>query len=431
MDGGESSVTAWPPPDGFVAVASQVPGVEVYAPAPSQAPAERTRVYKCPTCGGVTAFSATEQQLTCPHCGRTQAIAAQAVGRQAEEFEFTLEAMGPAEYGWGGQRRELACESCGAVVSIPPDALTNTCTFCGSNRVLARDATGDVLRPTALVPFVVDRARCQALVTEWLGQGWMHPPELRSVRALREMIGVYLPYWTFDVRVRADWQAEVGTPRTERYYDGGEWKTRTVIDWEWRSGRVTVPVNDHLMPGTARVSRVLLRRAGPYDLDELVEYDSGYLAGWQAKTVDVSLRETWEVAREEVREQARRACYEDTGSSHVRSFRMTADFADERWRYVLLPAYLASYHFDKRTFQVLVNGQTGMVSGQKPVAWLRVWLVIAVLFAPGACLGLAGLLAVPLGGVGVIGLMLGFILSAAALIGAAVIFRRARASEEV
>jgi hypothetical protein len=276
----------------------------------------------------------------------------------------------------------------------------------------------------------VDQERLQAQVAGWLGRGWMHPPELRNVRALRELTGVYLPFWTFDAHIRANWKAEVGTPKTERSYSDGEWKTRTVIDWNWRSGRVHLPIDDHLGAGTAHVSRVILNKVAPFDLGGLVEYEPGYLAGWQAKAYDVPLQEAWELAKEEMRERAKRACHSDTGSSHVRNFRMTADFADERWRYILLPVYLASYRFEDRAFQVMVNGQTGSVAGQKPVAWVRVWLVIAAMLSPGACLGLLGLLTLALGGVGVAGLVVGFILLVAGLIGAIIVFQKARASEE-
>lgn len=426
----KQKVALWPPPKGFTPVPSRIDGIEIYAPAPEEAPEEETRTFKCSSCGAVVSYSATEQQLTCPHCGQAQEITAEAVGRMAAEFEFTLETMEHAQYGWGEERRELACESCGAVVAVAPGTLTSTCAFCGSNRVLAHSAVGAVLRPTSLVPFAVDQEQCQAQVAEWLGRGWMHPPELRSVRVLREMSGIYLPFWTFDAHVQAHWKAEVGRERTERYYEDGEWKTRTVIDWKWRSGQVHLPINDHLVPGTAKVSQIILHKVTPFDLHGLVEYDPSYLAGWQAKTYDMPLQQAWEIGKEEMREQAKHACYDDTGSSHVRNMRMTADFADERWRYILLPVYLASYHFDGRTFQVMVNGQTGKVAGQKPIAWLRIWLAIAAMLSPGACLGVLGLLTLALGGIGVVGLALGFILLVAGLIGAIFVFQQAKASEE-
>jgi predicted RNA-binding Zn-ribbon protein involved in translation (DUF1610 family) len=423
--------TLWPPPPGFVPVPSQIEGIELYASAPKEK-AEETRTFKCRQCGGTISYSAAQRQLNCPYCGSLQQIEAEAVGSQADEFEFTLETMEQAHRGWGEVRRELVCESCGSVVAVAPDVLTSTCAFCGSNRVLARDAAGDALRPTALIPFAVDEEQVQARVRTWLGRGWMHPPELRNADALKKLAGVYLPFWTFDTHVSADWKAEVGTARTERYRSGGEWRTRTVIDWHWRSGRVYVPVDDHLVPGTAKVSRVILGKVEPFNLGELVTYDPGYLAGWQAKLYDVQLPQAWEIAKEEIHELTKRACHDDTGSSHVRNMRMTVDFGDERWRYILLPVYLASYPFGERTFQVMVNGQTGWVAGQKPVSWLRVWLAIAALLVPGACLGLAGLLLTPVtGGISAVGLVIGFVLLIAGLVGAVIIFQKARASEEV
>ena len=252
--GADSSFTNWQPPAGYASIPSQVTGIEVYAPAPKEeAPQEETRTFKCRQCGGVIAYDPSQRQLTCPYCGSEQTIEAEQVGRRADEFEFTLETMEKAQHGWGQERRELVCESCGATVTVAPDALTDTCAFCGSNRVLARETVSDALRPTVLVPFTVDRPLCQSNVTDWLGRGWMHPPELSNVRAFKELAGIYLPYWTFDTDVRASWRAEVGTERTERYYQDGEWKSRTVIDWHWRTGQVHLSINDHLVPGTGPI----------------------------------------------------------------------------------------------------------------------------------------------------------------------------------
>jgi hypothetical protein len=79
---------------------------------------------------------------------------------------------------------------------------------------------------------------------------------------------------------------------------------------------------------------------------------------------------------------------------------VSADFSDETWRYILLPVYLAPYRFDGKAFQLMVNGQTGEVVGQKPVQWLKVWLAVAALLAPGLLLALIGLPLTLVGGLG-------------------------------
>jgi hypothetical protein len=88
---------------------------------------------------------------------------------------------------------------------------------------------------------------------------------------------------------------------------------------------------------------------------------------------------------------------------------MNLDFNDESWRYILLPVYLNTYHFENKTFQMMVNGQTGAISGQRPVDWNKVWLAIAALLSPGLFLGLVGLVTAALGigiGIGAIGFIL-------------------------
>jgi hypothetical protein len=243
---------------------------------------------------------------------------------------------------------------------------------------------------------------------------------------------VYLPFWTFDARIASAWRAQVGYERQERYYDAGskEWKTRTVIDWRWEDGQVTVQVDDLLVDGTTRASRNLLERLKPFHLGDLAAYAPEFLAGWQAQAYDVSLTQAWETGKALMRERAMQACRESIHSAHVRNFSMTADFADEVWRYILLPVYVANYPFEGKLYQVMVNGQSGAVAGQKPVAWWKVWLAIAALLVPAVVLGVIGLITLPLGGAGMIPLVLGFVWLVAGGIFSVKIYRDAVASEQ-
>ncbi|HEX7976199.1 MAG TPA: hypothetical protein VF498_17450, partial [Anaerolineales bacterium] len=144
---------------------------------------------------------------------------------------------------------------------------------------------------------------------------------------------------------------------------------------------------------------------------------------------DVTLASAWEQGKETMREQAKSACFEDISSSHVRNFSMVADFADEAWRYILLPVYLAAYRFESKVYQVMVNGQTGMIAGQKPVAWWKIWLAVVLLLSPGIILGLIGLPLILAGGVGFLPLLLGFILLVVGGILSIGLYRQAVASE--
>jgi hypothetical protein len=112
----------------------------------------------------------------------------------------------------------------------------------------------------------------------------------------------------------------------------------------------------------------------------------------QAQAYDIPLESAWENARQRMRETTRQTAMNQTSTSRIRNFSMQLDFKDESWRYILLPLYLAVYPFGGKDYQVLVNGQSGSVAGQRPVDWNKIWLMSAVLLAPGLLLVLASLM---------------------------------------
>jgi Zn finger protein HypA/HybF involved in hydrogenase expression len=399
------------PPPNFIATESAIDGIEVYMPAPEEAEEHREIVeFKCPQCNAATAYSAADGGLTCTHCGYYEPPQKAIAGKGAEEFEFTVETLERAAHGWGQARKELQCQDCGAYTSVPAGSLTHTCPFCASHKVIQREAPQDVLRPRFLIPFQIEAGDCHDITREWLGSSWMTPGPLRRLANLAEFSGLYLPFWTFDAVTQADWKAQVGHKKTERYYSGGKWKTRTKIVWKWESGRIRLGHDDLLITGTTRLSPVLLKRIKSYDLRRLAPYEAKYLAGFQAQAYDVPLESAWESARHEMREYTRQACRNQASTSRIRNFSMNLDFGDESWRYILLPIYLAIYIYNAQSYQVMVNGQTGAISGQRPVDWLKLWLAVAGLLAPGLTLGIIGLIVMFFREVGLFIAIVGFIL---------------------
>jgi DNA-directed RNA polymerase subunit RPC12/RpoP len=404
------------PPPNYVKIESGLDGFVVYKPAPA-AQDQRQEVvdFTCPQCGATMAYSATIEGLRCEHCGYEEKAKAEVAGRNAKQFEFTVETIEGASHGWGIERFELACQNCGAITSIPAEKLTYACPFCGSNKVVQNQGVQDNLRPKVLIPFKLSENESEKIFQGWLGSDWMTPSTLKSLVNFEKFVQIYLPYWTFDSTTTAEWKAEVGHPKTEQYYDASSktWKTRTKIEWRWESGSAQLKIDDLLIAGTGKVSARHLSAVQNNDLSALVEYDPSFLAGMQAKTYDIPLEAAWDIARQEMRERTRQACRSQASTGMIRNFRMDLDFSDENWRLILTPFFLTSYSFNTKIFQVLINGQTGKISGQRPVDWTKIWLVVAALLTPGVLFGLLGLMTLPLGGVGapigIFGLILLFV----------------------
>ncbi|MFN2303805.1 MAG: hypothetical protein ACK2TV_08750 [Anaerolineales bacterium] len=424
---------SWSPPEGYIQVDSQVAGVMVYAPQPKTAQADQVKSFSCPNCGATTAYDVSAGGIACEYCGFSAPVRSMHVGKTADEFEFTLETVSQAERGWGIMRQILHCESCGAVLSLPAGVLSTTCPFCASNQVNLSTSRVETLRPRFIIPFKIAPEQTRDLAAEWLGKGWFHPDELNASAIIRRISGIYLPFWTFDTQVYAQWRAQVGYERTERHYNTHEkhWETRTRIVWRWEDGRVQLSIDDLLVSGSApgHINQHILQRIYPFQMQALMAYEPSYLAGWQAQAYETSLTDAWESGKARIRENARQACFQDIPTPHVRNFSMSADFEDESWRYILLPVYLASYKYEDQIYQLMINGQTGSVAGQKPVAWWKIWLAIGAMLVPGVILGLIGLPLMLIGGAGVIPIALGIILFIVGIILSILLYNKARNSE--
>ena len=426
-------VSQFPPPD-FVLADSSIHGIEIYKPAPVEDDISTAVVdFKCPHCGAVTAYSVVEGGLKCTHCGFYEVDQEVVVGKGAQEYEFTLETMGRAAHGWGEPRKQLACTNCGARISLDATDLTAICPFCASNKVIHQDASQDIIRPRFLIPFRIETHESHRIVRDWLSNTWMVPKELRKFARIADFIPIYLPFWTFDATGSANWQAEVGHTKTERYYDhsDGAWKTRTKTVWNWESGTLEMPFDDVLIQGTKHISRLLLQRINQFNLNNLVPYEPSYLAGFQAQAYDVPLDRAWKESRRVMRELTREACFDQATSNLIRNFSMNLDFKDEMWRYILLPVYVASYTYGDKVYQALLNGESGAISGQRPVDWKKVWFVVAALLIPGILLGIIGLITLMFAGIGVLIGGFGFVLLIIGIVISVLVFQKAQGLDDV
>ncbi|MFT7520411.1 MAG: DNA-directed RNA polymerase subunit RPC12/RpoP [Kiritimatiellia bacterium] len=421
----------WQPPADYICVDSAVEGISVWAPDPERPEDRQGRSdgYRCPSCGASVGYEVAQGAIACGFCGFQEQVDSKRVGHEAGVKRFTDVAMAAAAATWVLGRKEQHCEACGVDVDIEEGSLAVSCAFCGSAQVLLREGVVHGLRPSAMVPFCVDRDGLQKRARAWLGGGWMHPSQLATGAVMEQFIGVYSPFWTFDARLSCDWSANVGRKKTRRVYRDGKWTSETYIDWNWETGHTDLGQPAHIGPGTSRIHAGLLARVDDFDLSGLVEYHPDFLAGWQAQAFDIALTVAWDEARSQMREQGRAACKRDIGSTHVRQLSASVDFRDEAWRYVLLPLHLCAYSWDGKVYRIVVNGQTGAIAGHKPVVWWRIWLVMSLFYVPGLLLGLIGVPLILLGGLGLIVLVIALLLVIGAVVGSIALHQRAAASE--
>ncbi len=132
-------------------------------------------------------------------------------------------------------------------------------------------------------------------IRRWYGSRWFAPNKLKRAALTDTVKGLYIPYWTFDAQVHADWTAESGYHyyETETYTDAnGKTQTRQVqkIRWVPSSGSLDHFFDDELVPASRGVQPEMLRKIEPFPTkNELVPYNAGFLSGWVVERYQIDL----------------------------------------------------------------------------------------------------------------------------------------------
>ena len=344
--------------------------------------------FHCPACGAEANWNAKKQAIICPFCGTESPAKLDAEGDIVEhDLVEALRGIPDSARGWQSAKIQVKCQSCQAISVLDSTKQAQRCQFCGSAQLVPYVQTKDAFRPESLMPFKVDEGKARDLIRSWYGKNWFAPNALKK-RALTDTVnGVYLPYWTFDAQVEADWDAEAGHYyyTTESYTENGRTQTRQVqhVRWEPASGHVSHFFDDELVCASVGVKPNLLRGVEPYPTQstqgttaQLVPYDSGYVTGWTVERYQIDLLTAAKTSRDRMEQELRSLCSSQVPGDTQRNLRVESRWTGQTFKHILAPAWLMTYNYGSRPFQVLINGVTGRIAGEYPKSWIKITLAV-------------------------------------------------------
>jgi ribosomal protein S27E len=350
---------------------------------------DKVHRYRCPGCGADLLFEPRDGGLTCPYCGRQERIEPAAEGVAERGYEEYLQLHADRLGTLAPSALEVSCQTCGATVTFAPPMVAGHCDFCGSPLVAQPRSADPVLAPEGVLPFRLAPDDASASIRRWLASLWFAPNALKRLAAQEGVGGVYLPFWTFDAHASTSYVGQRGehyyvteTYTTQNSQGQTETRTRQVRHTRWHaaSGHVARWFDDLLVPATKSLPPERLRQLEPWDLNELTRYEPAYLAGYKAQRYQVELREGFARAQELAAPVIEADVRQDIGGDEQRITEARTNYTAVTFKHLLLPVYVGAYRFRERVFQVVVNGRTGEVQGERPYSvWKILLLVLAIL----------------------------------------------------
>jgi hypothetical protein len=350
--------------------------------------------FSCPACGAEAQWNPAKKLLVCPFCGTTSPaqVELDAAGVEViKELDLVtaLRSVPDNKRGWQANKTSVKCQSCQAISVFDAERVGQRCDFCGSSALVPYEEIKEAFRPESLLVMQISETQVRDNIRRWYGSRWFAPNKLKNAALTDTVKGLYIPYWTFDAQVHADWTAESGYYyyETETYTDAqGKTQTRQVqkIRWQWSSGAIDHFFDDELVAASRGVQPDLLRKVEPFPTKQLTPYQAGFLSGWVVERYQIDLVAAAQRAREVMDAKTESLCAEEVPGDTHRNLSVDADYSGQTFKHILVPVWLLTYNYGPRTFQVVVNGFTGAIAGRYPKSWIKIlFLVLGILILVG------------------------------------------------
>ena len=310
--------------------------------------------FKCPNCGGKVEFDTASQKMKCPYCEGTF---------DPEVFE-TGEDYTITNQQWTDSGMILYhCNSCSGEIMADRDTVASSCPYCGSPVVMKGNLSG-ALRPKKIIPFKYDKEDAKKRYRKFLKKKPLLPSKFRTDATINEIKGIYVPYWVFDGKARADiW---FNATKTRMWTEGDDELVETSFYKLYRSGSVKfskIPID-----ASDKVNDTITESIEPFEYGSSKDFNENYLSGFYADKYNIDANESREKANNRIANSVVSLFDSTTKMYDVCSPTSSKiSIINGSQEYVMYPVWLLNVKYGKDIYTFAMNGQTGKFVGQLPI----------------------------------------------------------------
>lgn len=333
---------------------------------------------QCPACGAAIQFDPGSGKLKCPYCHHEEHVPEATSQSKVEELDFH-QAEERSSFRWGEEKKVVICDACSAELVYDALSVADVCPYCGSNHVMEAHSSNS-LAPNGIIPFQVTKEQANQHFKQWMKGRWFAPNEARKNAKADAFTGIYLPFWTFDTKTSSRYTARYGKNRIVHDKDG---KPQTVTDWYHTSGFYQEFIDDHLVLASTRYNDRILKKVEPFNTNDSKSFNNHYLQGFVAERYSIGLEDGWKTAQNEIHDYLDSQIRSHIQAKHhadiISNLMFSTNYSNITYKYLMLPLWLSTFKYKNKTYQFMVNGQTGKVGGEYPVSAIKVAITVMIL----------------------------------------------------
>lgn len=336
--------------------------------------------FPCEECGADLVYQPGTETLACTYCGHENHIQTSNVQIREYSFAEALRAMQNVKLRPLDSAPVIKCPNCAATFELKVNHNAGDCPFCGTPVVTGTEQSR-LFQPKSLLPFIITEKEARAAFDRWIGSLWFAPSALKDkARRDEKLLGIYVPYWTYDSNTDTFYRGERGTVYYERQIvtvmvNGRPQQQEQMvprIQWTSVSGRIRLFFDDVLVGATRTLPRTILDRLEPWDLQQLVPYNESYLSGFQSEIYQIDLDEGFEEARAIMDDRIQSAVRTDIGGDQQQISDLKTQHSATTFKHLVLPVWSAAFRYNDKTYRFVINGRNGKTQGERPYSIFKI-----------------------------------------------------------
>lgn len=334
--------------------------------------------YKCPNCSGSIVFESNGQEFKCESCDTvfTKEQLAE-YDEMLRNFSQTKDGSDIENFEWQseGDRQNLenvstySCQFCGAQIVTDETTAASECPYCNNPIIIAPNLSGGN-RPDLIIPFKLKKEQAEeALKTFYKGKLFL-PDEFKNENKIKEIKGVYIPFWLFDCSVAAN--ITYNASKVHVWRDKSYEYTKTDRYKIFRKGSIAfqrIPAD-----GSSKMEDRYMDAIEPFNYSELIDFNAAYLSGYLADRYDVNIKDNKPRINERI-ENSTVSAFRNTvvGYTGVSTSDKNIGVYNGNAKYALFPVWLLNTKYKDKIYTFAMNGQTGKLVGNLPVDKKKYW----------------------------------------------------------
>ena len=338
------------------------------------------KTFPCKKCGASQVFYTKGGILRCEYCKSETKITPP--NKKIVEHPFKNITSNVASL----PKNKLKCPSCSASFDLDPFKKSSKCPFCKTPII----SNLDLFMPIAvesILPFKISKQQSEKIFKKWIKSLWLAPTKFKTKQNNSfKLVGVYIPYWTFDSFATATYRGlrgkiyhqNINTQVVENGKLVNKRVTLTKTKWTPVSGEVKRAFDDVLIGATKSISRRLTDSLAPWDLQNLLPYDDRYLSGFESEVYQVDLQDSFKFAKDVIRYLITQDIRVQIGGDKQKITYLNVTHSNVTYKHILLPIWHGEFLHDNKKYNFTINARTGKIKGNRPYSKTKIFMIVFV-----------------------------------------------------